>query len=187
MTTDTPRSRGLGRLLPALVAGLLAALVVGGFLLSRPGTYTSTMDVVVVPQKVASANDSAALFDSLSRGQVIATAAEVYSQKRWLPEGSKVEVTAGNVAPSAVVTVRAAGSDPGQVTAALQRVVATATPEIGKVLAPYTVTTLSTEPSTPESGGLSTPLKLVVALLAGLLTAILAAGAGSTLSRRRAG
>ena len=58
---------------------------------------------------------------------------------------------------------------------------------IDRRLAPYTVTTLSTEPSIPESGGLSTPLKLVVALLAGLLTAILAAGAGSTLSRRRAG
>lgn len=185
MTIDTPNGRGIGRLLPALVAGLVAALLVGGFLLSRPRTYTSTMDVVVVPQKVASANDSAALFDSLSRGQVIATAAEMYSQKRWLPDGSTVEVTAGNVAPSAVVTVRSAGSDAGQVTSALERVVSTATPEIGKVLTPYTVTPLSTEPSTPEAGGLSTPLKLVLALLAGLLTAILAAGAGSTLNRRR--
>ncbi|AKT50123.1 hypothetical protein [Arsenicicoccus sp. oral taxon 190] len=171
---------------PALV-GVLVAAVVGLLLLQRPTTYTSTIDVVVVPAKAASATDSAALFDTLSRGQVIATAAEMYAQPRWNPQAGRVEVTAGNIAPSAVVKVTAAGTDAAAVRSTLDQVVDTATPEITKVLAPYTVQVLQQQPSAPTGKGFSLPLKVLLALLAGLLAGILAEAAARALARRRAG
>ncbi|GAA3580053.1 hypothetical protein GCM10022197_42180 [Microlunatus spumicola] len=110
----------------SILAGAVAALVllVAGLVLAATTTseWTAESVSVVLPDATLSASDSAAYYETLSRGQIVATFAEVASNKRFEQQaeqnlgldaarsaGVTTEVT---VAPStSVVLIRATSDD----------------------------------------------------------------------------
>ena len=168
----------------SIALAVLAALVVtglgSGFVLTRSPTYEASLDVLVTPPAGASAHDAASLFDSLSKGQVTATAAEVYRQPRW--RGDRVgSIEAGVVTPSAVVQVVARASSATEAEELVQVVVVTAGPTINRVLDPYLVSRLDTAAPTATAVGLSRALQLGLVVLA----ALVAGGVVQRLTRPR--
>lgn len=171
-TTDSSPTRRSRRPVWALVLGLVAALAVGAlgtaYVLAQAPVYEAQVDVLVSPSQTASNSDAAALFDSLSRGQVAATAAEIYRQERW-HTGERGTVEAGVVTPSAVIQVTAQASTAAQATKLVESVVANADPEIDKALAPYQVERLDDTNPTATVVGLSRGLMLVLVLVAAVV------------------
>ena len=176
-----PDSRSTGRRSePAARAGLtravvLAALAVllvvaagSAFVLTRATTYEASLDVLVSPGAGASANDAASLFDTLSKGQVAATAAEIYRQQQWRGDLSGT-VEAGVVTPSAVIQVVARASSATAAQVLVQAVVTAADPAIDRALAPYQVSRLESGEPTAAPVGLSRALQLGLVLLAALV------------------
>jgi capsular polysaccharide biosynthesis protein len=159
-------------LVRATAVSLLAALLVlaagGASVLSRSTVYEASVDVLVSPTSGASEADAAALFDSLSKGQVAATAAEIYRQHQW--QGTRNgSIEAGVVTPSAVVQVSARSSSAPAAQELVKAVVAAAGPTINRTLDPYQVSRLDSEDPAVARVGLSRGLQLGLVLLAALV------------------
>lgn len=133
---------GLGRraLRRSLVTGAVAAalLLLAGvaFALTQPKTWTAESVVVVLPATSLDDATSAAYYETLSRGQIVATFAEVAGNLRFVqqaeerlgltPEQREQVSTEVSVVPTtAVILVRASAAD-----AAVAEQVADATTEI---------------------------------------------------------
>ena len=181
----SPSPRGRGRLPVVVGVPTFIVLAVLGIVLisSRPVSYTADLAVVVVPSKKVSVEQAAALFDSLSRGQVVATAAEIYQQRRWRSDASEVVISAGNVAPSSVINITAVGRSPEEVVEVLSGVVSRATPEANRLLNPYTVLRLDEISPEVETAGLGRPLQYGLVALAALFGAALMAQLSVRLER----
>lgn len=165
----------------AVLAALLVIGVGSTFVLTRSPTYEASLDVLVTPPPGASANDAASLFDSLSKGQVAATAAEIYRQPQW--HGDRIgSVEAGVVTPSAVVHVVGRASSAPEAEELVQAVVAAAGPTVNRVLDPYLVSRLDTVAPAAAAVGLSRALQLGLVVLAALVVG----GAVQRLTRPRA-
>lgn len=173
---------------PPLLAGLLVALcvlIVGiGYVLSTPISWSAHRDVVIVPGST-DVTEAASLYDSLSRGQVVATAAELYGESRWHPDTPTVTVVSGNIPPSAVIQVTASGHDRDQVEATLQTVITDATPQINELLSPYRAVVLETGQPVAHETGLTHSVMIVIVVLAALLAGAAAAGLTNRFTRRR--
>jgi hypothetical protein len=156
----------------SIVVGILtlvAVALLGSFLVAaRPITYEAVTTVVVVPSKKVAILEAAGLYDTLSRGQVVATAAEVFQQERWRRDAPGVKVTAGSITPSAVIKVAASGTTPSQVVQVLNDVMWQATPEANTLLDPYKVVRLDTTPPHAEPIGLTRPAMYGMVALASL-------------------
>jgi capsular polysaccharide biosynthesis protein len=156
----------------SIVVGILtfvAVALLGSFVAAaRPITYEAVTTVVVVPSKNMTVLEAAGLYDTLSRGQVVATAAEVFQQERWRRDAPGVTVTAGSITPSAVIKVAASGSTPSQVVDVLNDVMWKATPEANRLLDPYKVVRLDTTPPHAEPIGLTRPVLYCMVALASL-------------------
>jgi len=168
---------------------VVVSLVGGVAVANYPVTYSTQRALVVVPSKVVPMDEAASLFDSLSRGQVVATVAAILEQPRWRSETPDVVVTAGGATPSSVIEVSASGRDRAHLDATLDLVVARATTEADSLLAPYKVIPLSEGPSTIEPVGLTLPMRLaLVALAAAFATGVMSQVAkrvGEWLRRRK--
>ena len=176
-----PDSRSTGRrsepaaragLTRAVVLAALAALLVmaagSAFVLTRSTTYEASVDVLVSPSSGASATDAASLFDSLSKGQVAATAAEIYRQHQWQGDRSGT-VEAGVVTPSAVIQVVARATSATAAQELVEAVVTAADPTVDRALAPYQVSRLESAEPTAALVGLSRALRLGLVVLAALV------------------
>ena len=152
----------------AVLAGLLVLAAGGTYVLSRTTIYEASVDVLVTPSSGASDADAASLFDSLSKGQVAATAAEIYRQQRW--RGDRLgSIEAGVLTPSAVIHVAARAPSATEAQELVQAVVAAAGPTIDRALDPYRVSRLDTAEPSAASVGMSRALQLVLVLLAALV------------------
>lgn len=151
-------------LIAAALVGLAVAAVGLGFTLTQKPVYSASESVAIVPKPGIDVNLAASLFDSLSRGQVAATAAEVYSQDRWHPDTPDVEVNAGVVTPSSVLHVTARGENADQVEAALQKTLTRATPQVDKLLAPYQAISAETSVGAAVESGISKGLLAAISL-----------------------
>lgn len=160
----------------AILIGLLATGATGAYGLTRPQSWSAEQSVVITPGG-GTVEEQASLFDSLSRGQIAATAAEIYGQGRWHPDTPDVEVSAGVVAPSAVMQVSATGTDQADVEATLAQVLSAAGPELDKLLEPYQATILDSGDPEARVSGLSNTAWLAIAALAGLLVGAVVAAA----------
>lgn len=148
--------------------GLLVALIgiIYGF--ATPQNWTAERTVVIVPNS-EKISETASLYESLSRGQIPATAAEIYGQKRWHPDTPAVKVVAGVIPPSAVLQVTATGTNRADVEATLSRVIDTATPQVNITLAPYRISILDDQQAVARTSGLSTGSWAAIGLAGGLL------------------
>lgn len=179
------RSRDRSPLVTGVVVAVVAA-VAGLFLaISHETTWSTHREVVVVPRADTGLDQAASLFDSLSRGQVVATAAEIYGQTRWHADAPGVTVTAGAVPPSAVIKITATGSDEAQVQATLEHVITAATDEVNSTLTPYRTVPLGDHASPPQVVGPSRAVLAAVAILGAVLAGVLAAGVVTRLRRPR--
>lgn len=152
----------------AVVAALLVLSAGGAYVLTRETTYEASVDVLVSPASGASDSDAAALFDSLSRGQVTATAAEIYRERQW--RGDRVgTVEAGVVTPSAVIQVVGRASSEAEARELVQAVVEAADPAIDRTLDPFQVSRLDSGEPPAVPVGLSRALQLGLVLLAALV------------------
>lgn len=179
--------RSSSRWTRAVVVGVCAALMVAvaglSYVLTRPVSWSAHRNVVVVPA-TTDLHQAASLYDSLSRGQVVATAAELYGESRWHPDTPEVTVTAGSLPPSAVVQITATGGDKAAVEATVQAVVANATAEVNTILRPYQAVVIQTDPPIAHQTGLGRTSLGAVVLMAALLGGVAAAGLAFRLPRR---
>jgi capsular polysaccharide biosynthesis protein len=156
----------------AVALAVLAALVVlaagSTFVLSRGRTYEASLDVLVTPSAGTADTDAASLFDSLSKGQVAATAAEIYRQRQW--QGDRIgTVEAGVVTPSAVIQVVGRAASATEAQELVDAVVEAADPTIDRALDPYRVSRLDSAAPSVAPVGLSRSLQLGLVLLAALV------------------
>ena len=152
----------------AVLAGLLVLAAGGTYVLSRTTIYEASVDVLVTPSSGASDADAASLFDSLSKGQVAATAAEIYRQRQWKGDRSG-SVQAGVVTPSAVVQVDARASSAAGAQDLAETVVAAAGPTIDRALDPYRVSRLDSATPSAEAVGMSRGFQLGLVLVAAVV------------------
>lgn len=171
-------------LLP-LLAGL-AALALGLILtFTSPTKYTASTNLAIVPG-TANPTQAASLFDTLSKGQIVATASSIYSEPHWVDAYPGVTLTAGGVTPSAVMTISGTGSDPNQVSRALQDAVSHATPTVNRALSPYKVMRLSSAETLPGASptGIGRSTMIALSALLGVVVAAVTAAILSALGRR---
>jgi len=160
---------GLTRAVALALAAAVVVLLPGGtYVLTTSTTYESAVDVLVTPATGTSDNDAAALFDSLSKGQVAATAAEIFRQQRWKADRNG-SIEAGVVTPSAVVQVVGRAASRRAARELVQSVVTAATPEVNRDLDPYRVSRLDAKEPAATPVGLSRRLRLGLVLLAALV------------------
>lgn len=181
MTSSTSTGRTRKSMSPpmlaALVVGLLT-LLVGLFVTTQQKqVYSATVNVVVVPGTTTDVQESAMLFDSLSRGQIAATAAQLYTQDRWHPSTPDVVVSAGTIAPSSMIKILARGTDPEAVSAAAADTVNNASSEVDALLKPYRAVAMETDRPEPTPVGLSKVLLLGITVVGALVAGALAAAA----------
>jgi len=162
--TDTARPR----MWLSIVAGVLTAvavLVLGAlFASSRPTQWTAEAQFLMGPPDNADRTRIAAYYETLSRGQVVATAAELMGERRFqvgaatdlrLPTTGDVSVRATVVPGTALVSVTATGRNRDQVEKMPGAVIVRATPTINTLLSPYRVHPLGSAVGTARQTGLS--------------------------------
>ena len=163
-TTDTARLR----MWPGIAAGLVmiaTVLVLGSmFASSRPMHWTAEARFLVGPPTKVDRTRAPAYYETLSRGQVVSTAAEIMGERRFrdaavadlgLPTQSDVSVRVTVVPGTALVSVTATGRDRDQVEEMPNAVIRQASPTIDGLLAPYVVHPLGSAAGTGRQTGLS--------------------------------
>jgi hypothetical protein len=152
----------------SIVAGLLTAvavLVLGAlFASSRPAQWTAESQYLMGPPTNADRARIAAYYETLSRGQVVSTAAEITGELRFqvaaatdlgLPTRDDVSVRAAVVPGTALVSVTATGRNRDQVEKMPDAVIEQASPTINTLLSPYRVNPLGSAAGTARQTGLS--------------------------------
>ena len=181
------RQRTLSGRMSVLIGIVLGVLVAGAglaYAAAHTPTWSVQRDVVVVPASSTDVSDAAALYDSLSRGQVGATVAEIYGEPRWHTDTPGVTVVAGVVPPSAVVQITASGPNRAAVSRALDEVIASGTRDVNATVAPYRAVVLTKEAPAPTTTGPGRGVLSAVAILAALLAGVLATGLARRATRR---
>jgi capsular polysaccharide biosynthesis protein len=171
----------------SVVAGVIVALALlaGGvaYALTQHRTWAAESMVVVLPAANLDDATSASYYETLSRGQIVATFAEVAGSlgfeqqaedRLGLTTGQRAQVTTDvSVVPdTAVILIRATADDPD----VAQRMVAATTDLSVQYLAglskPYRVVTVPSAAGSASATGMSLPVLLAaglaVALVAGL-------------------
>lgn len=171
MTKRKLMSGGRWLLAAVVVVTLLTPLVTMTLLRGMSEKKVARVDVVIVAAKTEKMNDQAALYEALSRGQVVATAASVFGQPQWTADHPGVQLTAGSVAPSALIQIQAIGSDEQEVRTALMGAVGQATVQVNQMLAPYSAQPLSKGEPRMSSVGLTAPIRGLLVVIATLAAA----------------
>jgi capsular polysaccharide biosynthesis protein len=169
----------------SLVAGLLAALLVlvagAMFAATRPPEWTAETKLLVGPGLQADSTNISAYYETLSRGQVIATAAEIIEQPRFTRDAiravtgddargaeTRVTVVPGTSLVSVSVTARTRATAEGLA----DEIAASSVPTVNQLLTPYAATPLgSAEDSATRSTLATSQLAAVVALMAAVVGA----------------
>jgi len=162
---EEPRSQ-----VAAVTLGVLAALLVVaggvGFGLTRPPEWTAETQLLIAPELQASADTTSAYYETLTRGQVTATAAEILGQRRYtaavaqrLGLGSPDDVTTQvTVVPgTALVQVAVSAERPRVAERFADGLPRLAVPEVNDLLNPYVLTPVGSAAGTAERSGLSLP------------------------------
>lgn len=177
----------------SVAAGFLVAAVilgVGALVLVRQGVnWSATASVVVLPARDLDPETQAGYYETLSRGQVVATFAEMLRLRRFetaagdalrLPPGQRkqVEVTVEVVPDTAVITVTARAADPTLAEEVVDHIVGAWVPEVYDLATPYAPTIVSWANGTARRLG-TEPLQLGLALVFVALVAGLAVQQGT--------
>ena len=170
--------------LVSVVAGVLVFVVimVAGVVLSSSNStiWRARASALVIPSKSITSEQLPGYYETLSRGQMVATIAELVrlndfkieaANELGLTESQRqsVEVAVTVVADTAVLQVVATSEDRNLAIAMVDGVMETATRYVGDLVLPYAVVPVSSGASNVVESGLSTPMVLAVfALVAGV-------------------
>ena len=151
----------------SVAAGILAAILVaaGGvaLLFGTARKWAGQTTVVVLPGKKIAIGPSASYWDTLSRGQITSTVAQVLALPRFKQLAGEqlslsparlaaVTVSAQEDTGTALVTVTAQGPNGSDAANMSDAVVAQAEPTVNALIAPYSVTVVS------NTGGHASPM-----------------------------
>ena len=171
-----------GRLARSVVAGIVAALLVvmGGvfFDAALPRRWSATAALVVLPAPNLNQEAVAGFYETLSRGQIVATYAEILRSQRFEVAAERelrltpaqrreASVSVRIVPETALITVTATAASPTVAERLADRIAAVADTSISALGQPYTVSSVTGARGTAEKSGISTEgLALVVGVVA---------------------
>jgi capsular polysaccharide biosynthesis protein len=161
------RRRSGPRRLPAVLAAVAVLLVVieGGVLFwqQQPPQYSAMTTLVVLP--AGNSAEAASYYDTLSRGQIATTFAEILAL-RATPEGGKSEVTVEVVPETSLIQVTATADTARSAESAADQALGRAEPYFNQLGSPYAVSVVQDAAGTAEHAGLT------VGILAGVVAAV---------------
>lgn len=195
----TRRPLRLSVMLGALVAAVI--LGVGVLVLIGQGTtWSASASVLVLPSKELDPETQAGYYETLSRGQVVSTFAEMLRLRRFetaaadklglsTAERRQVKVTIEVVPDTAVITIRARATDPGLTEQMVDHMLGAWDLEVWDLSTPYVPSILSWASGTARKSG-TEPFQLgaalvVVALFTGLAVQQGTLQLATLLARRR--
>lgn len=183
----TPRPRVSRPMVVSIVAGIIvfAILAAVGVALSQNSTtqWVARSSALVLPSKPVSSEQLPGYYETLSRGQMVTTLAELARLGEFQTEVADdlglsdaqrdiVEVTVNVVANTAMLQVVATSEDPNLAVAMVDGVVGAATTYIGDLVLPYSLVPVSAGVNNLTETGLSTALVVGVFLLVALVAGI---------------
>lgn len=180
-----PYARGmLGRrqlsVVLAVLAGALVVLAGTVVANSQSTTYTATSQLLLAPKTQRAASVASGLYDTLSSGQLPATAAAIIQEKRFLrsalaaqdvtgTEGVAVEVTV--VPATAIVEVQVTAPSSRLAVQLADEIPRQAVPKVNAALVPFELIMLGSAEKSPPAASLSTSQWIV---LVGIAAAVVA-------------
>lgn len=190
--TDTTEEHGLqARLTTPMAVSVIAGVVVFvllaavGIALAQNSTtqWVARSSALVLPSKPVSSEQLPGYYETLSRGQMVTTLAELVRLGEFQTEVADdldlsdsqrefVEVTVNVVANTAMLQVVATSEDPNLAVAMVDGVVGAATTYIGDLVLPYSLVPVSAGLNNLTETGLSSALVIGVFLLVALVAGI---------------
>jgi capsular polysaccharide biosynthesis protein len=183
MLTGVDKSLARRSIIAGVVVALVVAVAGAGYALTRTRTWTAESSVVVLPAAGLEDAVSASYYELLSRGQIVATFAEVAGTLRLeqqaedklglSPEQRAQVSTVVTVVPNtSVILIRATSDDPKVAESMADAVTAAAASYLAGIVKPFRTEIVQPAGGTATSTSLS-PLvllaaTLVVAVIAGL-------------------
>jgi hypothetical protein len=159
------------------------------FLGTDPPVYRASTSLVVLPDREASTEPG--YYDTLSRGQVVLTFAQILDlrARNAVPAGSDVDVQVAAVPDTSLIDVRATAPTAAEAEDAADRALRASRPYFRELPSPYEIYVVRDAAGSAErSGGVSPALLVlipVVALVAGLVTQQVLRALGVTTLRSR--
>ncbi|PRC46697.1 hypothetical protein C6A85_88780 [Mycobacterium sp. ITM-2017-0098] len=173
------------------VVGALLGVALGAVVSTGPSRYTASADVALLPAPNLTSVEASDFWEVLTSGQVTRTAAIVYGDPRWLTAAagaarvprSDLNLTAAALPETTILTVTVSAGSAEAAEAALNHVLATATPEVTSLAAPFFVKVLW--PPENSAWAKSAPGKMQMMLAGALGGLLVGSGIGWWLARRR--
>lgn len=168
------------RIRMSIAVGVIVALVVAvlgtTYAAFRTPEWTAQTHLLVAPGVQADQETLSGYYETLSRGQVTATAAAIVDQPQFLraargalglDEDNSVAARATVVSETSLVNVSVTAPAPRTAERLADQLASESAPEVNRLLAPYGVQPLESAAGSAERAGLSTPqLAALVAFLA---------------------
>lgn len=160
-----------------LVTGAIALASTNYLVGSAEPTYRAQAQVALVPAPGIPAEEVPSYWEALGGGQAGSIAAEVLQQPQWAEQAAAaagvdpatLAVTAGVVNATSLIDVTAETTSPEGAEAALDALIAAATPTVQKVSGPYALDIVQPADGTAEPAGVSATQLLIVVFAGGLL------------------
>lgn len=183
---DTERRRGV---VAGLLSGILVAVIIGlvgtGFALTRPSVWRAEAWVVVLPAPELEMETAAGFYETLSRGQIVSTFAEVIRLPRFHQQAAEslamtdeslaaTEIDVAVVPETAMITLSTSAPDQEAAELLADEILGASLPFIETLSEPYAVEIVSAAAGSGQPSGLST-LQYALAMGAVALVSGLAA------------
>jgi capsular polysaccharide biosynthesis protein len=186
--TSTSPSRPITPVVASIIAGIVVftLLLVAGIVVSQSATieWVARSNALVLPSKPVDSDQLPGYYETLSRGQIVTTLAELVRLGEFQAEVADrfglsdaqrdfVDVTVNVVADTAMLQVVATSEDPQLAVAMVDGVVEASTAYIGDLVLPYALVPVSTGSNNLTETGMPASVVFgvfaLVALVAGLL------------------
>lgn len=186
--TSTPPPRSRAPMVVSIIAGIVvfALLLAAGVIVSRNATteWVARSSALVLPAKPVDPDQLPGYYETLSRGQIVTTLAELVRLGEFQIEVAdrfdlsdaqreSVDVTVNVVTDTAVLQIVGTSEDPLLAVAMVDGVVEASTAYIGDLVLPYALVPVSTGINNLTETGMSASMVLgvfaLVALVAGLV------------------
>lgn len=166
-TSPAGPARARRRRLPAVLAAIAVLLVVveGGVLFwqQQPAQYSAMTTLVVLPAGTSA--EAASYYDTLSRGQIATTFAEILAL-RATPAGGQTKVTVEVVPETSLIQVTATADSARAAESAADQALGRAEPYFNQLGSPYGVSVVQGAAGTAQHAGLTK------GVLAGVVAAV---------------
>lgn len=192
--------RGRFRRLPAgLVPGILAALVVAGlgawYIPQQPTRYTADVQLLLAPSVQSNPSATSSYFETLSSGQLPATAAAIIEDRQLLSSATSgmdrdtrrsVKATVTVLPDTAVVDVQVTAPTASAAETAAQSLASAGSAKVSRLLDPYTLTVIGSANGSANRSSLGPGEWIALFAFAALVAGLVVHQFFYRLARRRA-